>query len=216
MNLSKSNRFVIVWNDKKEPIASVIDIAGHKDPTRAVLDHLTDGWKWTPDELTERSKAEEVHVFDVTEETQQDPRMIGTAALFRNNGELDKVFTDLVPIYKGETVKQALIEKATPALGDVITFKIPDELLNRTHGWAGTPLLTKVQGVDSIVTTIIGFVLFIDRSLSKALETFDLNRFWFETPKEGIIWKGPMVEDFSAHIQALCEDHSLDAPCPLE
>ena len=214
--MSEEKRYVIVWNNKEKPIASVIDVGPDRDHTRAVLNFLRDGWKWTPDQLTKRSKAEEVHVFDVNEETQQDPRVIGTAALFRNNGELDRLFTDLVPIHKGETVKQALIEKAAPKLGDVITFKIPDELLNRTHGWEGTPLLTKVPGVDKIVTTIIGFVLFIDRGLAKALETFNLNRFWLAEPMDGFIWPARVAEDFSAHIQALCEDHSVDAPCPLE
>lgn len=214
MNNPVSRRYVVVWNNPETPIAQVIDIGDQQEATRIVLDLLIHGWNWTSEELSERN--ENVHVFEVTDETQTDPRVIGTVALFRNNGELDRIFTDLVPIYKGETVKQALIERVTPELSDCITFKIPNELLNRTHGWEGTPLLTKVSGVDNIVTTIIGFVLFIDRGLAKALETFDLNRFWLNEPMDGFIWPARVAEDFSAHIQALCEDHSIDAPCPLE
>lgn len=214
--MSDKRRYVIVWNSEEGPVASVIEVGPNSDHTRAVLNFLRDGWKWTPDQLIERSKAEEVHVFDVTEKTQRDPRIIGTAALFRNNGELDRVFTDLIPIYEGETVKQALIERAVPKLGDVITFKIPDELLGRTKDWRGIPLLTKVAGVDNIVTTIIGQVFFIDPSLAKALETFDLNSFWLSDTTNESIWSASIVQDFSAHIQTLCEEHSIDAPCSLE
>ncbi len=209
-------RYVIIWNDEKEPIAAVIEVGADRNPTQAVLSYLADSWKWTPNELNERSKREEVHVFDVDEETKLDPRIIGTVALFRNDGELDKVFTDLVPIYKGETVKQALIERATPKLSDVITFKIPDEILNRTHGGEGTPLLTKVTGCDNMTTTIIGFVLFIDLSLTKTLRSFGLQRFWTEEPTDGFVWPSYVTADFSAYIQELCEEHSIDAPCPLE
>lgn len=211
-------KYCIAWDDEETPRAEVIEIEDEQEATRVVLDLLTNSWGWTAEELSERN--ENVHVIEITEETQTDPRVVGTIALFREDGEESgDNFTDLITIYKGETAKQALMERATPKLNDATTFKMPDVLLAKTYCWAGTPLLMKVTSSSSVTVTIIGFVLFIDRSLAKALETFDLQRClrWFKEPSDGYTgWPAQVIADFSAHIQMLCEDHSVDAPCPLE
>jgi len=217
-----TKRLVIVWNKEKDPKAKVIEVDDKQDETRAVINFLTRHWYWTPEELTTRADKEEVHVFDIGEmlsitETQANPEVVGTMALFLYDGESgNRTFADLVPIRRNETAKQALMERATSNLSEHITFKIPDILLTRTYGGEGTHLLTKVSSDRAIVVTIIGLVLFIDRSLAKALETFKLQSLWSEEPSGGLIWPTQVVTDFSAHIQALCEDHSTDAPCPLE
>lgn len=208
-------RYCVIWNDPETPISQIIRTSEPETIMKLVLDLLIHGWGWTAEELSERN--ENVHVVEITDESQTDPRVIGTMALFRDDGEGSvRIFTDLIPVYKDETAKQALMERATPRLSEFITFKVPDELLTQTYGWEGTPLLTKVGSDTGVVITIIGFVLFIDRSLSKALETFDLQRFWLEEPSEGFIWPTQVVQDFSCHMQALCEDHSIGTPCPLE
>lgn len=210
----KETRYCVIWNDPETPISQVIRTGEPENITKLVLDLLIHGWGWTPEELTKRN--ENVHVFEITDETQTDPSVVGTIALFRDDGEAGNIFTDLIPIHIGETAKQALMRRATPLLSPDITFKMPPEIAAQTYGGEGTPLLLKKRTTGSLKFTVIGFVLFIDRGLAKALETFDLHRFWLEEPRDGFLWPTKVIQDFSAHVQALCEDHSIEAPGLLE
>ena len=211
-----SKRYCIVWDDPKTPKSPVITIEDEDawKTTPVVLNLLVQDWGWTHKELDERSASERVHVVEITHETQTDPRVIGTMALFLDNGESGNDFAGMINVYRGGTAKQALMERAE--LSDTLTFKLPSELLRTTFSWVGKPLLTKIvkEGVG-LSYTVIGFVLFIDRSLAKALEIVNLRR-WYEEPSNGYVWPSQVIRDFSDYMGALCAEHGIDPPCQLE
>jgi hypothetical protein len=160
------------------------------------------------------------------EESEDD--VIGTVAVFMNkepvrSASRDRMFSRLVDIHKEDkTIKEVLVREG---VGNVLhdwnlTFKIPEELAVDVYCWAGYPLVTKELGRAEVsqghilTHTIIGFIMPINKELAAALKIIDLNRFWLAP--EGIVWREKEAEDFSCHIQALCEDHAVDLPVPLE
>jgi len=155
--------------------------------------------------------------------------VIGTIAVFMNREPVsttkgDRAFNRLIDIRKGDkTVKEVLVKEGVGyALeGQNLTFKVPPELaVEDVHG-LGYPLLTKkvseggtlAQG-STLIYTVIGFVIPIDKKLTTALKTLDINCFWAEAG--GVVWCAKDTEDFSSYLQALCEDHQIDPPVPLE
>lgn len=155
--------------------------------------------------------------------------VIGTVAVFMNREPVrsvsrNRMFSRLIDIYKGnKTIKEVLVKEG---VGNVLhdwnlTFKIPDPLAVDVYLWAGYPLVTievgrGEVGKGNILThTIIGFIIPIDKELASALKVFTIRNFW-EKEHGGRVWRTEEAEDFSCHLQALCEDHQVDLPVPLE
>jgi len=150
--------------------------------------------------------------------------VIGTVAVFLNKEPVrsvsgDRIFSCLVDICKGDkTIREALFREGVGnniLKEENLTFEIPDELAIDVYCWAGHPLLTKEVAEGHILThTIIGFVIAIDKELAAALKVMAIRDFW----ERGFdaMWREKEVMDFSSYLQALCEDHQIDPPVPLE
>jgi len=215
------NRICVVWNSKEDPMSAVLDVSEKVGKTQAVLTFLRDKWGWNAGSFDKH--CEEIRVLDLDDEEEPEDDVQGTVAVFMNREPVsalrgNRVFSRLIDILEGDkTVKEVLFKEGVGnTLHDEnLTFEIPDELKVDVYCCVGYPLLIKeVSGGHILTTTIIGFVIPIDKELAAALKTFGLNDFW--TADDRVVWSTEDADDFSCHLQALCEKHEVGLPVPLE